>query len=124
MKMMLPGLYPRSEKLVLQHVISTVTASTLEQLQKARAQDTLDFKKLQKGFPYLSTGQFNWPDLLRPIADIVPSAKVGSVTRFFETNTFWKKLEFDGEAKLDEKKLELWMKQYLFGEGLYDKNDR
>lgn len=121
MKILLPGQYPRSEKLVAATRDYDRKRVSAEVLEKAQHEDVQSFKELQKNLPYLSPGLFNFQDLLRPIADIVDNCRPGTLTRFFETNTFWHLLEFEGKPSFNESKSDKWIEKYFLGQGAFSK---
>lgn len=119
MNILLPGQYPRSEKLVAATRDYDRKRISQKEFDHIRKEDMENFKQLQNGLPYYSTGLFNWQDLMRPFADLVEHAKAESLSRFFETNTFWRLLELEGKFKIKEEKLDDWVKTYFFGEGSF-----
>jgi len=119
MKIILPGQYPRSEKLIAATRDIERKRISFSEMEKIRSDDYAQLKELQAGFPFYSTGLFNWQDLIRPFSECVDASQEGVLTRFFETNTFWKLLDVKGEGHLDENKFEELLERYFFGEGLY-----
>ncbi len=88
----LAGIHSRSKK----HVSASRDydrnrLSAVEYLE-VEEQESLVLAEEQKleGFSFVSDGQFLWQDLLRPFAES-PGMKDGALTRWFETNTFYKK---------------------------------
>ncbi len=147
MNIVLPGQYPRSERLVEATRDFDRKRISSEELENARRADAEALRMLQDDLPYLSTGLFGWQDLLRPFADILPGCKVTGLKRFFETNTFWKVLEpvplrgisISGKKSkevthpvthtpgasttlVDETKLDEWIKRYFLADGMYPKD--
>ena len=122
MKILLPGIYPRSEKLVACTRDFERGRITLNELKKTRRDDVEKFYKLQNGFKYISTGLFEWQDLLRPFINIVHNSREGELLRFFETNTFCRIIESKNKPELMEGKIGDWIETYFFAEG-YFKND-
>lgn len=88
-----------------------------EELQAVWEKDRLAFKNKQSGFPYHSSGLFHWEDLMRPFQELISHTQAGSLTRFFETNTFWRKLEAESKATVQEEKIETWIQKYFFPDG-------
>lgn len=117
MKILIPGQYPRSEKLIATTRDYDRGRALEDEVVRAQNEDLASFQKLQDQFCYKSAGLFNWDDLLRPFVEIVEGSKVGALTRFFETNSFWKLLEVSGDARIREDKLEAWVDQYFFARG-------
>lgn len=64
-----------------------------QDLKTAFEKDAIELISLQKkaGFSYISDGMLKWNDLFRPFSENIPGIEVGAITRFFETNTFYKK---------------------------------
>lgn len=123
MNILVPGIYPRSEELVSATRNYDRDRITYEEMLEARTEDIKNLHKLQSGFAYKSTGQMNWQDLLRPVAEITTNSEVRGLKRFFQTNTFWRTVEFNGEVRVIEDELEEWIKKYIYGEGVYDNNE-
>ncbi|MCE5315910.1 MAG: hypothetical protein LLG04_00925 [Parachlamydia sp.] len=115
LNILLPGQYPRSEALIAATRDVERHRMTDEEVAQIRADDMVQFKNLQEGFPYTSTGLFHWQDLMRPFASVVESARPGGLQRFFETNTFWRVLEGNGKG-IDEEALEQGLDGWFFGD--------
>jgi methionine synthase II (cobalamin-independent) len=118
MNILIPGQYPRSETLVQATRDFDRKRITAEELEKIQRQDAEDFMDVQEGYVYASTGNFSWQDLMRPFAEITNS-KVTGLKRFYETNSFWKVLEFEDHPVIDEDKLDEWVKRYFLASGMY-----
>jgi len=88
-------------------------------LEKIRRQDRKQLFDLQKNFSYLSPGLFHWDDLLRPFTQIVKNTRQGALTRFFETNTFWRILELEGSFQLDEEGIQEWLQQAFLPDDVF-----
>jgi methionine synthase II (cobalamin-independent) len=127
MNILIPGQYPRSEKLVEATRNFDRNRLSLQDLEKQRTDDEKKFKSLQWGLPYISTGLFNWQDLLRPFVDLLPGSKAETLKRFFETNSFWRLLEVEnktiGAERWDANKLDAWIDKYFLAEGHVSKED-
>lgn len=111
MSIVLWGQYPRSELLVQASRDWDRKRIDNDQLLKIQQYDREMLFELQKGLPYLSTGQFHWEDLIRPLAQLSPTLSAGALTRFFETNTFWRKIEGNGE--LDSGHIPQWIDTFF-----------
>ncbi len=123
MKILLPGKYPMSEKLIAAErdfVRNRISKSSLDQQIN---EDVGLFKELQNGLPYASTGLFQWKDLLRPFADIIENSHAESLSRFYETNTFWRTLEVDRQLKFSFSESDAWLDKYFFESPIYDQNE-
>lgn len=121
MHILLPGQYPRHEKLISATRDYDRQRISLEELDLSLKENLSGFLALQKDFPYVSPGLFNWQDLLRPFADIVTNTHPGTLTRFYETNIFWRILDFGLNAEIDEERMERWLENYFFGRGVLSK---
>ncbi len=69
-----------------------------EELEKIRSEDVKKLISLQEGFQYISDGNLLWQDLFRPFTKVL-GIEPGSLTRFFETNTFYRKPLITSEIK-------------------------
>jgi methionine synthase II (cobalamin-independent) len=114
MNIILPGQYPRSESLISATRNFDRNRIDLNELEKARKEDVASFKSLQKGFPFYSTGLFQWQDLLRPFGEVLKPSSTVEMVRFYETNSFWRLLECDTEPTLEESQLDHWIEKYFF----------
>jgi 5-methyltetrahydropteroyltriglutamate--homocysteine methyltransferase len=97
-----PGIYPRSEALVQATRDldrgRTTEAAAAEQFER-------DFRQLvavqeQAGLDLLSDGMLRWQDLFRPLADATDGLDARPLTRFLDTNTFYRALLAGGEPRL------------------------
>jgi 5-methyltetrahydropteroyltriglutamate--homocysteine methyltransferase len=89
----LVGMFPRSEKLV-----EATRALTRGKLSQPEADATFnhDLKALVElenltSLDSLVDGQLNWQDLFRPFAQLFSGIQSGSLTRWFDNNTFYRK---------------------------------
>jgi 5-methyltetrahydropteroyltriglutamate--homocysteine methyltransferase len=87
-----PGIYPRSEALVqatrdldrgrtTQEEVDGQVARDLEELVSVQQQASLDL---------LSDGMLRWQDLFRPVLEATEGLETGPLTRFLDTNTFYR----------------------------------
>jgi 5-methyltetrahydropteroyltriglutamate--homocysteine methyltransferase len=87
-----PGIYPRSEALVqatrdldrgrtTQAAVEEEVARDLEQLVEAQQAAGLDL---------LSDGLLRWQDVFRPVIEATEGLETGPLTRFLDTNTFYR----------------------------------
>ena len=97
-----PGIYPRSEALVQATRDfdrgRTSESAVAEQLES-------DFRELvsvqeQAGLDLLSDGMLVWQDLFRPLAEAAEGLEARPLTRFLDTNTFYRAVLVDGEPRL------------------------
>lgn len=98
---LLTGFVSRSAGTINQHRLLRDGHSTREQFMDRVRRDAERILKAQKkGYAYISTGQLDWLDLLRPLAaagggfekrESGGEDAVGPVTRWYRTNTFYRK---------------------------------
>lgn len=91
---MAPGLCPRAEELVrLTRAAELGTARVpRRELELAFLAQAEEFISLQKGygFAYISDGQLKWKDPFRPLLLSMRNVAPGPLTRWLETNTFFR----------------------------------
>jgi 5-methyltetrahydropteroyltriglutamate--homocysteine methyltransferase len=89
----LTGLHARSEELVKATRDFDRKRITEAECEAVREEDAHELIELQKrlGAQYTIDGSFKWQDIIRPFAEKAGGFEVGPLTRFFETNTFYKK---------------------------------
>jgi 5-methyltetrahydropteroyltriglutamate--homocysteine methyltransferase len=97
-----PGLYPRSEALV-QATRDLDRGRTTEAAVAEQAER--DFHELiavqeAAALDLLSDGMLRWQDLFRPLAEASDGIEARPLTRFLDTNTFYRALLVEGEARL------------------------
>jgi 5-methyltetrahydropteroyltriglutamate--homocysteine methyltransferase len=99
-----PGIYARSEELVqaTRDLDRGRTSAAAVDEQVGR-----DFRELvsaqeQAGLTLLSDGMLAWQDLFRPLADRSDGLEARPLTRFLNTNTFYRALLVEGEPRLRE----------------------
>lgn len=97
-----PGIYPRSEALV-QATRDLDRGRTSESAVAERLES--DFRELvsvqeQAGLDLLSDGMLGWQDLFRPLAEAAEGLEARPLTRFLDTNTFYRAVLVDGEPRL------------------------
>jgi 5-methyltetrahydropteroyltriglutamate--homocysteine methyltransferase len=102
LKAYVPGIYPRSEALV----------QATRDLDRGRADEAAvgellerDLRELvavqeQAGNDLLADGMLRAQDLFRPIAEAADGLTARPLTRFLDTNTFYRALLVDGEPRL------------------------
>lgn len=89
----LNGMYARGEALIQATRDFDRNRITQEELERAYDADYQALRTLQEGEALVSDGLLNWQDLVRPFAELT-GAQPGPLTRYFETNTFYRRLEF------------------------------
>jgi len=86
------GIYPRSPKLITATRKNDKKLPTMFQAEKKKL-----VKEQQKAkLSYICDPLLDWNDMFRPFAD-VRGMRLGALSRFFETNTFYRKLIVDDQ---------------------------
>jgi 5-methyltetrahydropteroyltriglutamate--homocysteine methyltransferase len=125
-----PGIYPRSEALVQATRDLDRGRASADDVERTRAMDleALVAAESEAGFDLLSDGMFAWQDLFRPLVDASEGLEAGALTRFLDTNTFFRAphatgsprlsqpLGADAVADLDGPRLVTLPSPYAFGE--------
>src|SRR5215218_5010227 len=87
-----PGLYPRSEALV-QATRDLDRGRTTEEAvdqQVDRALAELVAVQQQVSLDLLADGMLRWQDVFRPVVEASEGLETGALTRFLDTNTFYR----------------------------------
>jgi 5-methyltetrahydropteroyltriglutamate--homocysteine methyltransferase len=87
-----PGIFPRSEELVQATRDLDRGRTTAEAVdeQVARDRERLVSAQQEAGVDLLSDGMLTWQDLFRPVLDASNGLEPGALTRFLDTNTFYR----------------------------------
>jgi len=95
-----PGIYPRSEALVQATRDLDRGRTTAEAVEAKRAQDLERLVEVQReaGLDLLTDGMLSWQDLFRPLVEATDGLKTGALTRFLDTNTFYRAPQAEGHA--------------------------
>ena len=95
-----PGIYARSEELVQATRDLDRGRATAEAVEERREADMHSFLDAQReaGLDYLSDGLLNWQDIFRPFDEAARGLEPGPLTRFLNTNTFFRAPAVTGEA--------------------------
>jgi 5-methyltetrahydropteroyltriglutamate--homocysteine methyltransferase len=104
LKAYVPGIYPRSEALV--QATRDLDRGRVPQ-EGVDAQVAEDFRELvavqeQAGLTLLSDGLLRWQDHFRPLAERSEGLDARPLTRFLDTNTFFRAVLVDGEPRLTD----------------------
>ena len=99
-----PGIYPRSDALV--QATRDIDRGRVTQ-EAVDAQLAKDFRELvaaqeQAGLTLLSDGLLRWQDHFRPLAERSQGLDARPLTRFLDTNTFFRAVLVDGEPRLTD----------------------
>lgn len=87
-----PGIYARSEELVQATRDLDRDRTTAEAVEERREADMRSFLDAQREarLDYLSDGLLNWQDIFRPFGEAARGLATGPLTRFLNTNTFFR----------------------------------
>ncbi|CAN5526274.1 hypothetical protein BH24ACT21_BH24ACT21_11480 [soil metagenome] len=87
-----PGIYARSEELVQATRDLDRGRTTEEAVEEQRGEDLRNFLEAQRkaDLDYLSDGLLNWQDIFRPFDTAAQGLRPGPLTRFLNTNTFFR----------------------------------
>ena len=86
------GIYPRSEELI---EATRKNAKNLSSLYLAEKKEYIAIQKKAK-LGYVCDPLLDWDDIFRPFSKL-KSVKLEALNRIYETNTFYRKLSFDGD---------------------------
>ena len=86
------GIYPRSEQLI---DATRKNAKNLSSLFLAGKKECIAIQKKAK-LGYVCDPLLDWDDIFRPFSKL-KSVKLEGLNRIYETNTFYRKLSFDGD---------------------------
>ncbi len=87
------GIFPRPERLIAVTRAYDRKATTEKRLEEAfgiAAKEALAAQS-SAGFSYVTDGVLKWQDLLRPFAEHLGGVRPGSLARWFNNNTFYRK---------------------------------
>lgn len=87
-----PGIYPRSEELV-QATRDLDRGRTTEEAVEAQVErDLAELVSVQQsaGLDLLADGMLRWQDHFRPLLEAADGLETGALTRFLDTNTFYR----------------------------------
>ena len=92
MQALAPGLYPRSEALVQATRDLDRGRTTQEEVDQQVARDLGELVSLEQhaSLDLVSDGMLRWQDLFRPLLDANEGLETGALTRFLDTNTFYR----------------------------------
>src|SRR5919199_816086 len=87
-----PGIYPRSDKVVqaTRDLDRGRTSQEAVDEQVERDRETLIAVQQQAGLDLLTDGLLTWQDIFRPIVEASDGLEAGALTRFLDTNTFYR----------------------------------
>lgn len=87
-----PGIYPRSEALVHETRDLDRGRTTEDAVHEQVERDLAELVSAQQaaGLDLLADGMLRWQDHFRPLLEIADGLETGSLTRFLDTNTFYR----------------------------------
>jgi 5-methyltetrahydropteroyltriglutamate--homocysteine methyltransferase len=88
----IPGLYARSEALVQATRDLDRGRTTAEAVEEQVERDQAELVSAQQaaGFDLLADGMLRWQDHFRPLLEAADGLETGALTRFLDTNTFYR----------------------------------
>jgi 5-methyltetrahydropteroyltriglutamate--homocysteine methyltransferase len=91
-KAFIPGLYPRSEALVQATRDLDRGRTTDEAVDEQVERDLAELVSVQQeaGLDLLADGMLRWQDVFRPFVEAADGLDTGALTRFLDTNTFYR----------------------------------
>jgi 5-methyltetrahydropteroyltriglutamate--homocysteine methyltransferase len=95
-----PGIYPRSEELVQATRDLDRGRTTQEAVDEQVERDLQQLVAAQQdaGLDLLSDGMLRWQDLFRPFVEAADGLERGALTRFLDTNHFYRAPHAEGDA--------------------------
>jgi 5-methyltetrahydropteroyltriglutamate--homocysteine methyltransferase len=95
-----PGLYPRSEALVQATRDLDRGRTTEEAVDEQIERDLAELVSVQRaaGLDLLADGMLRWQDHFRPLLEAADGLETGALTRFLDTNTFYRAPKAVGET--------------------------
>ena len=92
MQAFIPGLYPRSEALVQATRDLDRGRTTAEAVDEQTDRDLAELVSAQQdsGFDLLADGMLRWQDIFRPLVEGSEGLETGALTRFLDTNSFYR----------------------------------
>jgi 5-methyltetrahydropteroyltriglutamate--homocysteine methyltransferase len=102
MKAFAPGIYPRSEALVQATRDLDRGRTTAEAVSEQAAADLLELIGVQQaaGLSPLADGMLGAQDIFRPLAEAAEGLSARPLTRFLDTNTFYRAVLVEGTPSL------------------------
>jgi 5-methyltetrahydropteroyltriglutamate--homocysteine methyltransferase len=91
-KAFIPGLYARSEALVQATRDLDRGRTTQEAVDEQVERDLAELVSVQQaaGLDLLADGMLRWQDVFRPLVETANGLETGALTRFLDTNTFYR----------------------------------
>jgi 5-methyltetrahydropteroyltriglutamate--homocysteine methyltransferase len=104
LKAFAPGLYPRSEALVQATRDLDRGRTSQEAVDQQVEKDLAKLVSVQQqaGLDLLADGMLRWQDHFRPLLEAADGLETGALTRFLDTNTFYRAPKATGQPRLGE----------------------
>jgi 5-methyltetrahydropteroyltriglutamate--homocysteine methyltransferase len=98
------GMLPRPSRLIEKTRAYERSGISGKQLEESFAKytDTVIKAQFSVGLNYITDGMLRWQDLLRPFTENLKGITVGSLTRWFNNNTFYRKPVITDSVKLEK----------------------
>ena len=95
-----PGIYPRSEELVQATRDLDRGRTSQEAVDEQVERDLGELVSVQQaaGLDLLADGMLRWQDVFRPLVEAADGLEKGALTRFLDTNTFYRAPSAANEA--------------------------
>ena len=102
MRAFAPGIYPRSEALVQATRDLDRGRTSAEAVAAQAERDLRELIEVQRtaGLDLVSDGLLSWQDIFRPLAEAAEGLDARPLTRFLDTNTFYRGVMVNGEPRL------------------------
>ena len=102
LKAFAPGIYPRSEALVQATRDLDRGRTTAEAVAEQAARDLRELVSAQEaaGLSPLADGMLGWQDVFRPLAEASDGLDARPLTRYLDTNTFYRAVLVEDEPRL------------------------
>jgi 5-methyltetrahydropteroyltriglutamate--homocysteine methyltransferase len=99
-----PGIFPRSEALVQATRDLDRDRTSPEAVDAQVEGDLAELVTAQQaaGLDFLSDGMLRWQDHFRPLLEAADGLETGALTRFLDTNTFYRAPKATGEPRLSK----------------------
>ncbi len=122
---MVSGLFPRSNELIREIKRFELGKLSAEKLKEKLDIERTQFLEIQKQLKLriISEPHFNFHDLMRPFTVMAQNIESGTLTRYFETNTFYRKPLVTGKIKLVDLEPKT-LKEYNLPGPYYFKNNK
>ncbi len=98
------GIYPKTEKLRIRIGRWGRGILSARELEELISSETAEFQQKARdaGISAFTDPLFNWYDIFRPLAVLAEGIELGPLTRYGETNTFYRLTEIRGKLELRE----------------------